>query len=513
LKHHTGSSLKKGGLEMRRLLNKVDERHLKLLEVLWEGGWKTTEVLAGILHTSERTLRKDIQAINNYIDPLYIETSLKSGIYLHTQSRHSKSYIYSKILSESLEFSLIECSFLEKFNDLHELCEMNFISEETTKKMIRKLNPILKEEQIYFDAAGRLCGSEIVLRQFMVRYMLEKYEHVSHICTEKQFLLLEELITRFLQENPEMTKKESADYSMMKKLKMSVYLSIKRLKKNHLIQEEQIEKPIKTNFLEDSRLLEGFAEHYDFVLTKSGIKDLFYPFFEPFYVTNYKELLQLADKELLLNPILAGLAKLIYELEKKFTIECFDKEQLIFKLYQSIAVNQGPSFIIYDKNHDFFVGLSAEYNFVIEFLEQKIKETLQGKFIAARSNQFMVRQVIFELLTSWGGLFAQIEYFMPKIHACLFIDSTKEHIEFIKEKLEYHLYPRFVLEISPAISTRELINQSKKYDCIITNLSHLELNEIPVICISNYINAIEADHLINFYKNKVKTTNIFLKRR
>ncbi|MGG5358929.1 MULTISPECIES: hypothetical protein [unclassified Enterococcus] len=124
----------------------------------------------------------------------------------------------------------------------------------------------------------------------------------------------------------------------------------------------------------------------------------------------------------------------------------------------------------------------------------------------------MVQQVIFELLTSWSGLFAQIEYFMPKIHACLFVDSTKEHIEFIKEKLEYHLYPRFVLEISTAMTLKELTDQSKGYDCIITNLSHLELEETPVICISNYVNAVEADFLIKFYETKMKSSKLFFEK-
>ncbi|MGG5358930.1 MULTISPECIES: helix-turn-helix domain-containing protein [unclassified Enterococcus] len=361
---------------MRRLLNKVDERHLKLLEILWESGWKTTEELAKLLHTSERTLRKDIQSINDFIEPLYIETSLKSGVYLHTKARHSKNYIYSKILSESLEFSLIECSFFEKFNDLYEFCEMNFISEETTKKTMRKLNPILKEEGIFFEAGGHLSGSEIVLRNFMVRYMLEKYEHVFHICTEKQYSLLNELVERFLLENPELLEKEGNDYGTMKKLKMSVYLSIKRIQKNRQITEPQVEKTIQTSFLEDDMFIEMIAEHYDLILTKSIIKDLFYPFFEPSYVTNYEELLQLGEKEPSLNQLLKGLDTLICTLEEKFTLTCPDKERLVFKLYQSIVVNRGPNFIIYDKNHDFFVGLSAEYNFVIDFLEQKIRDTL-----------------------------------------------------------------------------------------------------------------------------------------
>lgn len=485
---------------MRRILNKVDQRHLKLLEILWGNGWKRITEAAKMLKVTERTLKNDIQVINDVIQPLYIEMTDKSELYLHTTPEKGKSYLYSKILEKSWEFSLIECSFLKDFSDLYDFCEMNFISEETTKKRMRRLNKVLKEKGFSFDTSGHLIGSEVTLRNFIVQFMIEKYEHVFYVCDRKQMRLINEFVDYFLAKNLSEIDAAFFYYGELNRLKMSIYLSIKRIQLGHYVTQHLVNKNPRLDFFIEQPLSKKFEEQFGIPLNKRNVQDLFYLVIEQLQVSSFEDLLLVTEKNKQKQELLNRLLDLIHELEAEFEIACTNKEHLLIKLYRILTVS-GPYYIIYDKVYDFFVGISSECNFVVAFLEKKIEDRL----LDGKNDAQLTHQIIFELLTSWNGLLEQIKGFMPKIRACLFLDSTKEHAEFLKEKLDHHLHPRFVFEIASVTSTGNLRKNAKKYDCILTNVSCLELSNIPVISISNYVNASELDLLLKFYENKVKT--------
>ncbi|EPI00483.1 hypothetical protein D920_00846 [Enterococcus faecalis 13-SD-W-01] len=377
---------------------------------------------------------------------------------------------------------------------------MNFFSEETTRKRMRRLNTVLKEKGFSFDTSGHLIGSEHTLRNFMAQFMIEKYEHVFYVCDRKQMNLINELVDYFLLKNLPKIDASFFYYGELNRLKMSIYLSIKRIQLGHYIVQKTVNEKKQIDIVVEKNLAKKFEEQFHIPLTDNNIQDLFYLAIEQLQVSSFEDLLLVTEKSKKGQNLLNRLLDLIHELEEVFEIACTNKEQLLIKLYRVLSIS-GPYYIIYDKIQDFFVGISSECNFVVDFLEQKIeKQLLDGK-----NDSQLTHQIIFELLTSWNGLLEQIKSFMPKIRACLFLDSTKEHAEFLKDKLGHHLHPRFVFEIANVTMTENLIENASNYDCILTNVSCLKLSNIPVISISNYVNAAELDLLLKFYENNVTT--------
>lgn len=98
---------------MREILDGRLKRQLNILEILWETEWITTSELVEKADSSEKTIRNDLSQVNEMIAPLSIETSFRSGVILKKDLMTPMSFIYSKILEKSLEYTLLETVFLE----------------------------------------------------------------------------------------------------------------------------------------------------------------------------------------------------------------------------------------------------------------------------------------------------------------------------------------------------------------------------------------------------------------
>lgn len=92
---------------MREILDGRLRRQLNILEILWNTEWITTAELAEKIDSSEKTIRNDLSQVNEMIEPLSIETSFRAGIILKKDITTPKSFIYSKILEKSLEYTLL----------------------------------------------------------------------------------------------------------------------------------------------------------------------------------------------------------------------------------------------------------------------------------------------------------------------------------------------------------------------------------------------------------------------
>ena len=75
---------------MKQLLTKQSLRQLALLELLWSNEWLTIAEIVKKIGGVEKTIRTDIKQLNEIIEPLKIETSVKYGVFL------SKDLVVSK---------------------------------------------------------------------------------------------------------------------------------------------------------------------------------------------------------------------------------------------------------------------------------------------------------------------------------------------------------------------------------------------------------------------------------
>ena len=67
--------------------------------------------------------------MNEMIAPLSIETSFRSGVILKKDLMTPKSFIYSKILEKSLEYTLLETVFFGIVHSKEELSDILYVSE------------------------------------------------------------------------------------------------------------------------------------------------------------------------------------------------------------------------------------------------------------------------------------------------------------------------------------------------------------------------------------------------
>lgn len=103
---------------MRNLLNKQSLRQLELLEYLYDNSWTTLDAACQTLGYSKMSIRNDIQFLNQASKNFTIKTSKKQGILLSFPINYSRTCIYSFVLTNSIEFKLLETIFLTKHTHL-----------------------------------------------------------------------------------------------------------------------------------------------------------------------------------------------------------------------------------------------------------------------------------------------------------------------------------------------------------------------------------------------------------
>lgn len=91
-------------------------------------------------------------------------------------TNYSRTLIYSYILSDSLEFKLLETVFFLESFSTESLAEKLFISASTLRRLIKTMNKKLVKYNFYISSSPyKLIGSETAIRNFIIHLFFEKY--------------------------------------------------------------------------------------------------------------------------------------------------------------------------------------------------------------------------------------------------------------------------------------------------------------------------------------------------
>ena len=153
---------------MREILDGRLKRQLKILEILWDTQWMTTAELAEMIESSEKTTRNDLSQINEMIAPLTIETSFRSGVLLKKNLKTPKAFIYSKILSKSLEYTLLETLFFRRVSSKDDLSDSLYISETQVSRVINRINQVISKYEFQINNHLDIVGNEGNIRDFFL---------------------------------------------------------------------------------------------------------------------------------------------------------------------------------------------------------------------------------------------------------------------------------------------------------------------------------------------------------
>lgn len=164
---------------MRDLLNVSSQRVIEILETLVDHeGWITTAEIAETVHSSERTVSKDLSVLRKrWGQNLGIEISTKSGVKLNNRNVATVSKVFIDIFNESTALQWIREMLFSPGKSLEFYEEKLFTSRSTLIRLLPRINRFLAKRNMAVKYEGNryeLTGNdEQYLRQFFTGFLLE----------------------------------------------------------------------------------------------------------------------------------------------------------------------------------------------------------------------------------------------------------------------------------------------------------------------------------------------------
>ncbi len=188
----------------------INNRQKRIIEILRDSNeWVVSSEIAKRLHISDRTVRNEINIINNlYEEPLVI--SLKGKGYSLNKFNVNIEEITQ--VTEKRQLIILKSVLLSKEIDFYELADKLFISETTLDKEISAINQIIKEKNISLAVKRKnnklfFEGTEESKRKVYIYFLIDEigeysfdfnnYSDYFHAC---DILELKETVMSFIKE-------------------------------------------------------------------------------------------------------------------------------------------------------------------------------------------------------------------------------------------------------------------------------------------------------------------------
>lgn len=472
---------------MRELLSTQDKRHLIILETLYKQSNISYKELAELLNVSTNTVVQDIKTINKYIMPFHISfqpqektLSLKKPLNISIDS------IYSSILKNSLEFSILELIFFEKFTTLDDYADALFISLSTLKRVISKMNKTLQKKEIQIATSPiQLVGNETEICMMIMMLCKEKYIDYQYPFEEKESLTLNILLHDIAGE-----KTDFWNYQDIERLKLSILVSLVRIRNNHYlnIDYENIDlEKYQLEFLNHSLYQFYFKSVFRIELTKKNLIELFFPFLPTNFATSFDDLTALckqdSDKEAELTSLINLLEDIASSLNMTLPLE--NKQKLILDLFNIRLLGISEDFLLHNTKLEFVTKLKKDAPVVFYFLKMKFAE---NPFVSQLSDYGKIH-FTYMLITHWDGLFIKIQSSLPIFQVGVLMNSDKEHSAFITRMLNNRFKNKFIFHDIKCSHIENCFEQFSHYEFIVTNQSQVNQASKPIISIGLYPSA------------------------
>lgn len=477
---------------MKTILAKHLTRQLNLLEYLDSKQPIQQSHILNDLNYDSKTLNKDIYLINNYIKPLSIETNIKKGIQLKIPQNYTFDYIYSQILTESAELSLIEQIFFFESHSLNSLSELFLISSSTLRRTIANLNKILKKDHIRIQTTPlKLVGSEKKICIFVSQLLTEKYFNSSLPFSEIHIKAVDKILNIAAKTN-----KQTLGYAEFERVKIWILVSIIRLQNGNLIRDvSSFPDSIDTSFLNNNDLKILFKATFHIQLNKRNALHIFSPFLNGKYAVDEQHLENLANSDTTTKEFVNQIDNLILYLSKTFKIPISDYKKLTYSVYKPFLLKYNSNFNFSYRRQHFVNTMTNQHQFFIKTLE---KEMNKNHTILKNDDLYLLA---YFLIINWEQLVIELNNTSPAMSIGLFFKTDIGHEAFIKEKLNYYFKNRLTITILNNLSLSDLEKKAKEHDLMITNISGLEFYATPHLCFPLYPTMKEFE-LIEIYYQK-----------
>lgn len=478
---------------MFHILSNRDQRYLLILETLFNSHSQTLGHLAKLTETSKRNLQNDITTINEFIDPMYIATSLKEGCTLIYPDTISIDYLYQCILKNSLEFSLFEAVFFEKKERLEDYADYLFISVSTLKRMIQKINKAIAHLNFQITTGPvQLVGNESLITSTMIMYFLERYRFDKLPFSRIQMKTLDTLISSVIRKQ-----EKFYNFPDLLLVKLILLVAIVRLQHHHLGKLDlTIPEEFDISFANNFFLRQAFKSIFRIELDKQTLIRLFYPFITGKFAFDYDHLMSLAQDNPETLRAVTLMDDFLQSLSQEFQLPLANKEQLLLELFNVYHLNVGESYLLYNKKKVFLDNFLENAPQVTDFLARSIQKAsnLDKNFEAHE-----IEQLAYIFITHWDGFAKSINKLKQRFSIGVFMDSDFEHSEFIAATLNDRFKDELEFQVIQAATVTEFLAEANNFVFVITNMSDFPSKSVPLLCIQLYPSSKDFQRIADFY--------------
>lgn len=471
---------------MKQLLGKQGLRMLDMITYLYHREWVTLEQLSAVTKFTERTLREDIKYLNTLLTPITIETSKKSGIHLTVPTNYSLNFIYTTLLSNSVEFTVLEATFFQSYNTVAELAVTLDSDISIVTKAIKKINIAVAKYQFQISSAPvKLIGDEQSITVFIKSYLLKKYD--------KDMPLDRDLIESIHCAITRLFHKQGATITPINRNLLILYMAIRiqRLKldqtNRYLHQVDEPQPLAISEFNQDLSTLAASNDLYNFY------SDIFRPGDDQYICFSIDELYEKAAQSPALKQKINSYTKMLTSIEKELNFSFNSKDATLFRLHY-ISLQETYHIPIIGNKTDLLlnhVKLIVPYVYlVVSKIVEPFSEELKIDTTA----------LLYYVFSSSPDFFTIARTKQPKLKVALYGQyhnlTTINNLNILTATFEHQF------DITFLESTFENLHEeiNRDYDLLITEINNIDV-EIDNFCMPFDISSTEIASLQQYYFN------------
>lgn len=476
---------------MRRILSPQDSRILNLVEFLYDKDELLMGDLCNNLKVSSKTLKRDIEHARLILFPIDIKVNGNKGVKIVIPSNYSIMYIYSALLSASLEFSLLEKIFLCETYTIEKLSEELFLSASSLRRMVSRINVVLREEGMEINLNPlQIIGDEWRIYTVFTYYVLERYYFNKTIFTEAQIAAVKELIDLALKQYY-----VKLEYQGREQIEMFMLVQLIRRKNNHfVIDEPNLKRKNIFSDVDTSSIKKQLNNAFNTDISDQDLIQLFSLFLDGKWSFSYNKLVEHAKINNHLKQTKEKFEELIDSIAFKYKIEQTNREVLVTLLCNSRMIEYGKHHILYDLSLDIVNHFNHDYFKGIEFIRLKLKEIFQDEVL----EDYKLNDYIRILIIYWDEFVIVLEREVVPLKIRFIYSTEEKFIKRIQNEITYRFKKRFdVKRINYTLVDIE--NIKNQCDLVLTNIPGLVIPNVEVLCFPTYPREKDWSKLETFY--------------